>query len=107
MRSAVPFSNWWNTGPCASVAEYSSTGTDTSPNDNTPDQIARAIRDLPQPPVSMMTLVQPGSRRSKASWAPISVGMATGFMDCSFLKATAPSPFAFICSLFLAELAGE
>src|SRR5271163_5035125 len=44
MRSAVPFWNWWNTGPCSSVAVYSSTGTDTSPNDNTPDQTARAIR---------------------------------------------------------------
>jgi hypothetical protein len=43
----VPFSNWWNTGPCVSVAEYSSTGTDTSPNVSTPDQIARAISLLP------------------------------------------------------------
>src|ERR1700754_1830491 len=43
MRSVVSFSNWWNTGPWVSVAEYSSTGTDTSPNVSTPDQIARAI----------------------------------------------------------------
>src|SRR5947209_20466572 len=43
MRSVVSFSNWWNTGRWVSVAEYSSTGTDTSPNVSTPDQIARAI----------------------------------------------------------------
>src|SRR5215469_8538224 len=43
MRSVVPFSNWWNVGSCASVAEYSSTGIDTRPNEITPDQIARAM----------------------------------------------------------------
>src|SRR5215469_15400891 len=43
MRSEVPFSNWWNVGSCASVAEYRSTGIDTRPNEITPDQIARAM----------------------------------------------------------------
>src|SRR5215469_7715379 len=49
MRSVVPFSNWWNVGSCASVAEYSSTGIDTRTNEITPDQIARAMF-TPYPP---------------------------------------------------------